>query len=313
MPAETPRTLTIGTRGSLLARWQTDHVASLIRAAHPQIDVRILVMSTRGDRVLDTPLPLIGGKGLFTAELEAALRDGTIDLAVHSLKDLPTEDPRGLTVGAIPTREDPRDVLISREPGLTLRSLPHGATVGTSSPRRMAQLKRVRPDLHTQDIRGNIDTRVRKTTDPTGPYEATLLAAAGLLRLGHEGVISEYIDVDDMLPAPGQGAIAVQCREEKAILDLLGPVHDEKTATCVFAERAFLAALGGGCAVPVAALGAIIDHKLHLRGRVCSTDGAVGVDVEINRDKHLTSPWHLGEELAKRAMSQGASQLLSRE
>lgn len=305
------RTIRIGTRGSLLARWQTDHVRGLLLAAHPTLTVEVVVMSTQGDRVLDTPLPLIGGKGLFTAELEAALRDGAIDLAVHSLKDLPTEHPPGLTVAAIPAREDPRDVLVSRH-GHTLRSLPPGATIGTSSPRRTAQLKRIRPDLTTLDIRGNIDTRVRKTLDANGPYEATLLAAAGLLRLGREQVVNEFIDYADMLPAPGQAALAVQCRDEPAMFDLLAPLDHAATATCVVAERAFLAGLGGGCAVPVAALGTIDpDGRLRLRGRVVSTDGVTMIEVELTRGGGREAAWTIGQDLAAVAIERGADAILA--
>ena len=305
------RTIRIGTRGSLLARWQTDHVRDLLISAHPNLSVDIVVMSTRGDRALDTPLPLIGGKGLFTAELESALRDGAIDLAVHSLKDLPTEHPPALTIAAMPPREDPRDVLVSRG-GHTLRSLPPGATVGTSSPRRTAQLARLRSDLKTLDIRGNIDTRVRKTRDAAGPYDATLLAAAGLLRLGHEGVVSEFIDFNDMLPAPGQAALAVQCRDEPAMFELLAPLDDDATATCVIAERAFLSVLGGGCAVPVAALGTIDpDGRLRVRGRVISTDGATIVDVEVTRPGGRAAAWSIGAELAALAIDRGAAAILA--
>ena len=306
-----PRTIRIGTRGSLLARWQTDYVRDLLVAAHPNLTVEIVVMSTQGDRVLDTPLPMIGGKGLFTAELETALRNGAIDLAVHSLKDLPTEHPPGLTIAAMPPREDPRDVLVTRH-GHTLRSLPPGATVGTSSPRRTAQLARLRPDLKTLDIRGNIDTRVRKTHDAAGPYDATLLAAAGLLRLGREAVVSEFIDFNDILPAPGQASLAVQCRDEPAMFALLAPLDDDATATCVIAERAFLSALGGGCAVPVAALGTIDpDGQLRLRGRVVSTDGVKIVDVELTRPGGRATAWSIGQELAKDAIAQGADAILA--
>ncbi|RME63951.1 MAG: hydroxymethylbilane synthase, partial [Caldilineae bacterium] len=202
------KTVRIGTRGSALARWQTDHVAALLREAWPALQVDIQVIRTRGDRVLDTPLPLVGGKGLFTAELEHALRSGAIDFAVHSLKDLPTEDAPGLTVGAIPARAPVQDVLISRE-GMDLDHLPPGATIGTSSRRRAAQLLHHRPDLHILDIRGNVDTRIRKTLDPNGPYDATILAQAGLERLELlEGLPAHVLPFQVMLPAPGQGALA---------------------------------------------------------------------------------------------------------
>jgi hydroxymethylbilane synthase len=195
------RTIRLGTRGSALARWQTDHIAALLREAHPGLRTKIAVFTTRGDQVLDVPLPKVGGKGLFTAELEEALRSSVIDLAVHSLKDLPTEDPDGLAVGAIPTRAAANDVLISRERH-TLDMLPEGAVIGSSSHRRAGQLLYSRPYVRIADIRGNVDTRVRKALDPSGPYDAILLARAGLERLGYSDVISEVLPFQVMLPAP---------------------------------------------------------------------------------------------------------------
>ena len=267
-------------------------------------------MLTQGDRDLDTPLPQIGGKGLFTAELEQALHGGAIDLAVHSLKDLPTEHPPGLTIGATPPRADPRDVLVSRS-GLALRALPTGATVGTSSLRRAAQLRRVRPDLRMLDVRGNIDTRLRKARDPDGPYDAIVLAAAGVGRLGLGHVVSEYLDVGDMMPAPGQAALAIQCRADPEMIGLLAPLDDADTAICVAAERAFLAGLGGGCAVPVAARAAIAG-TLRLAGRVSRPDGSAHVDVSLSGPATRDSAWPLGLELARLALARGAGELLER-
>ncbi len=247
-----PTQLRLGTRGSALARWQTGHVAEMLKAAWPKLQVAVEILHTKGDRILDTPLPLIGGKGLFTAELEAALHDRRIDLAVHSLKDLPTEMPAGLALGAIPPRADAADVLVSRA-GHTLDALPAGATVGTSSRRRAAQLLHRYPQLQVADIRGNVDTRIRKALDPEGPYDAILLAYAGVTRLGHGDLIAQTLPLAWMVPAPGQGALAIQCRDETSIRDLLAAVDDAAARASVTAERAFLHGLGGGCSVPIAA------------------------------------------------------------
>jgi len=303
------QTLKLGTRGSELALWQTNHVAGLLREAHPGIETETVVISTKGDEVLDTPLPLIGGKGLFTAELEAALRKGEIDLAVHSLKDLPTEDPPGLIVGAIPARAYPADVLVSRE-GYTLATLPEGAVIGTSSHRRAAQLLHRRPDLKTLDIRGNINTRIRKALDPDGPYDAILLANAGITRLGKDDVISETLTFEQMLPAPGQGALGVQCRDDDESRAWLAPIHHIETALAVTAERAFLAALGGGCSVPVAAYAIRLDDSdsFVLQGRVCSIDGVTQIAVETTFSD--ATAYNAGHELAQSAIAQGADAVL---
>lgn len=244
-------TLILGTRRSQLARWQTEHVAGLLQAAWPGLVCQVEPFTTRGDQTLDKALPEIGGKGLFTAELEAALRNGSIDLAVHSLKDLPVEDAPGLTIGAIVGRADVRDVLVARN-GWTLETLPPGAVVGTSSVRRQAQLQAYRPDLTFRTIRGNVETRIRKVL--SGEYDATVLAAAGLQRLGLEEAISQWLSLEVMLPAPGQGALAVQCRaDDTQTLNLLAAIDNRAVRAAVTAERAFLQALGGGCAAPVAA------------------------------------------------------------
>lgn len=299
--------LRLGTRGSALARWQTDYVAGLLKAAWPELVVEAEVLHTQGDHILDTPLPLIGGKGLFTAELEAALRRGEIDLAVHSLKDLPTELPPDVVIGAIPTRADVHDVVVSRS-GQPLAKLPPGAVVGTSSRRRAAQLRRAYPHVHTADIRGNVDTRIRKALDPDGPYDAIVLAGAGVERLGRGDVVTETLPLDLMLPAPGQGALAVQCRDESWLLHLLRPLDDAATRAAVTAERAFLGGLGGGCAVPVAAHAAIIQERLHLRGRVASLAGDDVVDVMGDGDPQEAAA--LGAALAAQALTQGAARFL---
>ena len=292
--------LRFGTRGSKLARWQTDHVLALLGGVG-EVDV----IQTKGDRILDTPLPLIGGKGVFTAELEAALHANQIQCAVHSLKDLPTEQPLGLALGAILKRAPVGDALISRS-GANLDSLPKGARIGTSSRRRGAQLLRYRPDVALLDIRGNVDTRIQKALDPDGPYDSILLAHAGLDRLGFGALITEVLPFNIMLPAPGQGAIAVQCRDEAETLAALLPLHDEATAHAVTAERAFLAALGGGCSLPIAAYGQFDADQLTLVGRVLSPDGTHCIDVSGSGG----DAQELGQALAQEALAQGAAELL---
>ncbi len=301
----------LGTRGSALARWQTEYVAGLLRAAWPERSFDIAVITTRGDKVLDTPLPMVGGKGLFTAELEASLRSGEIDLAVHSLKDLPTDDAPGLTIGAIPRRADPRDVLISRN-AYSLDNLPEHAVIGTSSTRRAAQIRYRRPDLRILDIRGNIDTRIRKAMADDSPYDAILLARAGMERLSIENIPAQILSVDRILPAPGQGALAVQCRDDTRLLDLLEPLNDPETEAAVTAERAFLAGLGGGCAVPIAAY-ATLDGPvwLHLVGRVNAPDGSAQIEVAARTsDCRIECARELGTDLARSALAQGADKLV---
>ncbi len=297
----------MGTRSSDLALWQTHYVRSLLQAAWPDKSVIVETFSTRGDQILDTPLPLIGGKGLFTAELEVALRGRSIDAAVHSLKDLPTESPEELTLGAIPERANPADVLISRSEH-TLGNLPLGATVGTSSHRRAAQLLNARPDLLVADIRGNVPTRIRKALDPDGPYDAVLLAYAGLQRLELLDVISQVLPLEMMLPAPGQGALAVQCRDEAQSLQMLAPLDHQPTRAETTAERAFLAGLGGGCSVPIAAYAVLETGEIRLQGRVAALDGSRQIDVEGNAP--AAEARELGSRLAGEAQAQGAAELL---
>ncbi len=303
----TLHSLCLGSRRSELALWQTNHVRDLLLDAWPDLEVAVETVSTKGDRILDTPLPLIGGKGLFTAELEGALHSGAIDAAVHSLKDLPTESPAGLAVGAIPTRANPADALVSRG-RFTIDTLPRGATVGTSSRRRAAQLLRLRPDLNIADIRGNVPTRIRKAFDLESPYDAVILAYAGLERLGRLDMIGEILSFEQMLPAPGQGALGVQCRDEVAYLDALAPLNDEATCAAVTAERSFLSGLGGGCAVPIAAYGKLDDGQLYLHGRVTALDGSRQIDVYA--EGAPDSAQQLGVQLAEQALSRGASGLL---
>jgi hydroxymethylbilane synthase len=303
------RPIRLGTRGSALARWQTDYVSQLLRAAWPELTINIRTVTTQGDRVLDTPLPKIGGKGVFTAELETGLRHHTIDFAVHSLKDLPTETPSGLAVGAFPQRSNPLDSLISRK-GYTFETLPQGATVGTSSRRRAAQLLYHRPDLHIADIRGNVDTRIGKALDPDGIYDAIILASAGLERLGQAEVVREHLRLETMLPAPGQGALAVQCRDDAESRRLLVPINLIEVEIAVTAERSFLAGLGGGCALPIAAYATIEGKKLLLRGRVTAPDGSRQVDVHIDGRAEVEAAREIGSELAQTALRQGVETLL---
>lgn len=300
------RPLTIGTRGSALARWQTDWVIARLKIAWPELDCAIKLFQTSGDKILDKPLPEIGGKGLFTEELENALKNGEIDLAVHSLKDLPIDDAAGLTLGAICERADAHDVLISRE-HFTLASLPHGARVGTSSLRRGAQLLAARPDLQLLPLRGNVDTRIRKALN--GDYHAIVLAAAGVLRLGLSHHITEYLSFEVMLPAPGQGAMAVQCRaDDQGTLDLLQPIDHAATRSAVVAERAFLNGLGGGCSAPVAAFANVQlpTSNIQLTGLVASLDGQ-----RVIRLSHEgNDPIEVGTQLAQQALAQGAAELI---
>lgn len=252
--------LRLGTRGSMLARGQSQIVADALTAATGRA-VELVIITTRGDQVQDKPLAAIGGKGLFTKEIEEALLDGRVDFAVHSMKDMPTEQPEGLGFGAIPEREDPRDVLV----GGTLEGLPPGAVVGTGSLRRARQLLDARPDLKVEGIRGNVDTRIRKARD--GDYDAVVLAASGMRRLGFIDQADDVLSTERMLPAVGQGALALQCRvDDAATLELLAAVHHADTATAVAAERAFLVRISGGCSVPAACFAEVDGDRIRVRG-----------------------------------------------
>lgn len=307
-----PARIRIGTRGSALALRQTGIIADLLRARWPKLEVITDIISTYGDQVTDVPLPDIGVMGAFTSHLEMALRDGSIDLAVHSVKDLPVEMAAGAVIGATPERANPADALVSRA-GYTLATLPDGAHVGTSSRRRAAQLRRFRPDLQPVDIRGNVDTRIKKAYAADSPYDAIVLAYAGLERLGRLEVVSEVISLDVMLPAPGQAALGVQCRDEAVWRELLQPINDPETETAIAAERGFLSGLGGGCSLPVAAYAIIDDGQLDLRGRVCSPDGSAQLDRRQSypiKILNAESGWQIGLELAQAFTAQGARQLM---
>jgi hydroxymethylbilane synthase len=287
-----------------LARWQTEHILNLLQSSSSGFSYRLVTLVTTGDKILDRPLPEIGGKGVFTEELEAALRSGEIDLAVHSLKDLPVDVPPGLIIGAVESRACAQDVLISAN-GETLQQLSEGARVGTSSLRRQAQIKAIRPDLNILPLRGNIDTRLRKVF--ARDYDAIILAAAGIERLDLGNHITEYLSFDVMLPAPGQGALAIQCRsDDRESIQLLQPIHDLSTYFSITAERSFLAALGAGCSAPVAAYAQAIGTKLEITGMVGSIDGARIIRVSAAGDE----PKALGELLAKKAFDLGAAELL---
>ena len=264
-------TLTIGTRGSALAVAQTGLVAAALAAHHPALVVRISRITTTGDRVLDQPLTDIGGKGLFVGEIEEALRAGIIDLAVHSAKDLPTTLPPDLELGAFPARADARDVLLSRD-GSGLDTLPPGSRVGTSSPRRACQLAARRPDLLALPIRGNVDTRLQKLA--RGEFDALVLAAAGLIRLARTDAITEWLSPEVMLPAAGQGALALQIRAgDSAVRRLVEPLTDRATAAAVAAERAFLHELGAGCSAAAGATARVTGDHIAIEGLIGSVDG----------------------------------------
>jgi hydroxymethylbilane synthase len=272
------RQLVIGTRGSALALWQTGHVVEKLRVIYPGLNVRIARITTRGDLVHNRALSQVGGKGLFVKEIETALLAGEIDLAVHSLKDMPTELPDGLGLGAILERADPRDALVARQGKSTLATLTHGARIGTSSLRRQAQLLAIRPDLEVADLRGNVDTRLRKLRD--GECDAAVLA--GLDRLGHADAISERLPVDVMLPAVGQGALCVEVRAEDVTTQtLIAGLDHRATHEAAIAERAFLQRLEGGCRVPIGAYAALEDNQFRLRGLVALPDGTRLVRDEI--------------------------------
>ena len=297
--------LIFATRPSALARWQTQWVIRALKNLHPGLECEEKVITTQGDKILDKPLPQIGGKGLFTQELEFELLSGAVHCAVHSLKDLPVESPIGLTVGCIPLRAEVRDALVSKN-NYTADTLPAGASVGTSSLRRAAQILSRRPDVRTESLRGNVDTRVRKALD--AQYDAIILAGAGLTRLGLDNHVTEWLSLDLMLPAPGQGALAIQCRvDDPDTLNLLAALEDEATRKAVTAERAFLSALGGGCSVPVAAYAKVEGKTILLTGLVISEDGRKAIHVRrTGTDANL-----LGHELAQRAIAQGANEILS--
>ncbi len=304
-----PRTLTIATRESPLALWQAEHVRAALLEAHPGLDVQLLGVTSRGDQLLDAPLAKVGGKGLFVKELEEALLDGRADIAVHSMKDVPMEFPEGLALGVICAREDPSDAFVSNR-FETMRALPAGSVVGTSSLRRECQLRERRPDLEVRFLRGNVNTRLRKLDD--GEYDAIILASAGLIRLGFEARIAECIALEDSLPAGGQGAVGIELRADDAQTGgLLQPLHDVATASCVTAERAMNRRLEGGCQVPIAAYAdyAGEDGQLRLRGLVGRPDGSQVLRAEAHGV--VSDPEALGVRVAEELLSLGAGAILA--
>jgi hydroxymethylbilane synthase len=298
----------IATRRSQLALWQAEHVKALLAAAHPGLVVELVPMSTQGDRVQDRALAEVGGKGLFVKELEVAMQEGRADIAVHSMKDVPSELPAGFIIAAALPRANPRDAFISRR-YRRFADLPQGARVGTSSPRRQAQLRHARRDLSLELLRGNVDTRLRRLEE--GNLDAILLACAGLERLGIAHHVTEELDFDLSLPAVGQGVIGIECREDDAeVRRALSALHHEESFIRLAAERAFAATLLGSCHSPIAAHAALDDGSLVVRGFVGAPDGS-----ETYRDRVSGSPadaQRLGRELATRMRDAGAGKLLDR-
>jgi hydroxymethylbilane synthase len=301
-------TIRIATRKSPLALWQAEHVAAALRSANPGLEVELVAMSTQGDKILDTPLAKIGGKGLFVKELEQGMLDGRADMAVHSMKDVPVELPEGLHLAVIMEREDPHDAFVSNRFD-SLAHLPEGSRVGTSSLRRQCQLAERRPDLEILPLRGNVNTRLRKLDG--GDYDAIILAAAGLKRLGFSDRIRATLGSDDSLPAIGQGAIGIECRTgDSRANGLIEDLHDAVTAACVAAERALNHRLQGGCQVPVAGFAVIDGDMLHLRGLVGEVNGSHIVRGHISGA--ATDADALGVALAEDLLERGAAEILAR-
>lgn len=303
----TDRVIRIATRKSALAMWQAEYVKSALEQAHPGIQVELVPMSTKGDRILDTPLAKVGGKGLFIKELEIAMQEGRADIAVHSMKDVPVEFPSGFGLHAICIRENPFDAFVSNQYE-SVDALPEGAIVGTSSLRRQCQLKHFRPDLRIKDLRGNVNTRLAKLDD--GQYDAIILAAAGLIRLGMQDRIKHELSSQVCLPAVGQGAVGIECRNnDSELIALLAPLNHNETAIRVTAERAMNATLQGGCQVPIGSYAVIQGNTLTLRGLVGAIDGERILKAEWSGE--LTDAESIGVQVAKALITQGADKLLT--
>jgi hydroxymethylbilane synthase len=301
-----PHRLTIATRESQLARWQAEHIRDRLRTLYPALEVSLLGVTTRGDRIVDRPLADIGGKGLFIKELEQAMLEGRADLAVHSLKDVPMEMPEGFVLAAITEREEPRDAFVSNRYA-SLAELPAGAIVGTSSLRREAQLRERFPQLEVRALRGNVNTRLRKLDD--GQYDAIILAAAGLRRLGFGARIRGLLALQESLPAAGQGALGIECRADRTdVVACLAPLADPRTTACVEAERAFSRGLAGSCHTPLAAFAEWRDRSLELRGLIASRDGRRVLRGELAGDP--AEAVALGERLAADFRARGSEEIL---
>jgi hydroxymethylbilane synthase len=300
----------IGTRGSQLALWQANWVKSALQREFPELDIEPVVIRTKGDKILDVPLAKVGGKGLFVKEIEEALLDARVDLAVHSMKDMPAELPEGLHIGPVPARENPGDVMISKS-GRWFSELPTGARIGTSSLRRAAQLRYARPDIEILPLRGNLDTRLKKLQDPQQGLDAIVLAAAGVKRLRLEHRVTEYLTDEIMLPAVGQGALCIEARaDDPWLAPKLAVLDHADTRSAVLGERAFLHRLGGSCQVPIAAHGRIRDGRFELDGLVADVDGAT-----VIRDRLAGSPAEaesVGVELAEMLIARGAGRILEK-
>jgi hydroxymethylbilane synthase len=302
----TQQTVRIATRKSALALWQAEYVKAKLEHFHPGIQVELVPMTTKGDIILDTPLAKVGGKGLFVKELEVAILEDRADIAVHSMKDVPVEFPEGLGLDIICPREDPRDAFVSNTIN-SLADLPQGAIVGTSSLRRQCQIKALRPDLDIRDLRGNVNTRLKKLDN--GEYDAIILAAAGLIRLEMPERIREYIAPEVMLPANGQGAVGIECRiDDVTIKALLAPLGCEETRLRVLAERAMNRALEGGCQVPIGSYAVLNNQEIYLRGLVGSVDGSEILTSEIRG--HINQAAQLGNQLAEQLLAKGAGKIL---
>lgn len=292
--------LTIGTRGSRLAQVQTDYIGALLKEEHG-ISYQKQIIKTTGDKITDVPLAKIGGKGLFVKELDDALLDGRVDIAVHSMKDVPVDLPDGIVVAAVPEREQPNDALISDYP---LKDLPEAAVIGTSSLRRISQMKNYRPDVVIKDLRGNVDTRIRKLRE--GIYDGIIMAKAGLKRLGLEGHIREVLPIDIFTPTVGQGAIAVTAREDSDFLSTLEKINHPKTMLAVTTERSLLRGVGGGCQIPLGAWTEINGETVHLKGVMLSQDGTT----RIEADARGYNPDKVGSQVAAELLEMGGKDLL---
>ena len=299
--------LRIATRKSPLALWQAHYVSNMLQHHHPELKIELVTMVTQGDKILDTPLAKVGGKGLFVKELETGMLEGRADIAVHSMKDVPVEFPTGLRLAVICEREDPRDAFVSNN-FATLEDLPQGARLGTSSLRRQSQIAALRPDLKIIDLRGNVNTRLKKLDD--GEYDAIILAAAGLKRLEFEDRITQYIDTDVCLPAIGQGAVGIECRSDDArVLNLIAPLNDNKTQIRITAERAMNERLQGGCQVPIAGYAEFEKGLIMMRGLVGQVDGKKIIRGDIAGPAENAE--ELGIVLAEDLLSRGADKILN--